>query len=206
MLSRSVHGGIHGGHLLLAALAVLVAILAGRAWKLLSQPLPAAPVAAAALLADPQLLAGHDPFFPAASGGAAAPVTTLALSLHGVRSDSVSGRGSAIIARGDGEQKVYDVGDEVENGVRLVAIAGDHVILERGGMRESLWLDAGSDTPVQRFDPDADASDASVADSGGLPDSDAPGEIPPPALESDVPGAAVMAAVPPPGAPARPRR
>lgn len=218
MLSRRVHGG----HLLLAALVVVAAMLAGRAWRLLATPLPAAPVVAPALVADLQLLATHDPFFPAA-GSDPAPVTTLALSLHGVRSDSRSGRGSAIIAGSDGEQKVYDVGDDVQQGVKLVAIAGDHVILEQGGARQSLWLDAGSDTPVQRFDPDTDVGDATVADAGGLPASDAPAEAAPAMHDAGgVPGAAVMAAVPPPrtdraavppgtdmaaaGAPGRPRR
>jgi general secretion pathway protein C len=195
MLSR----GLHGGHLLLLALACLAAVLAVRAWKVMTAPPPQPPALAAPAMTDLSVLTGTDPFFPA-SANATAPVTTLALSLHGVRADAATGRGSAFIATSDGEQKVYTVGDKLAEGVKLMAIASDHVIIERNGIRESLWLDAGDAAAVQRFDPGAttqpappadSAPDSAIADSGGLPATDAPDES-----ADEIGGSAVMAAVP----------
>jgi general secretion pathway protein C len=70
-----------------------------------------------------------------------------------VGAESATGLGSAIIAAGDGMQKVYLVGDAVADGVTLAAIASDHVVLDRTGTREALWIDSGGEGPVQRFDP-----------------------------------------------------
>ncbi len=194
MLSR----GLHGGHLLLLALACLAAVLAVRAWKIMTAPPPQPPALAAPAMTDLAVLANSDPFFPA-SANTTAPVTTLALSLHGVRADAATGRGSAFIAAADGEQKVYTVGDKLAEGVKLMAIASDHVIIERNGIRESLWLDAGDAVSVQRFDPGAatqsapppdSTPDSAIADTGGLPETDAPDET------DVIGGSAVMAAVP----------
>jgi general secretion pathway protein C len=52
---------------------------------------------------------------------------------------------------------VYAVGDTLTDGVTLAAIAADHVVLDRGGTREALWLDTGGADAVQRFDPAAAA-------------------------------------------------
>jgi general secretion pathway protein C len=145
---------LHPGHLVLAALLLVVAVLAWRAVGHALAPLPAAPAFAPPALADRALLARVDPFFPAAAGsGDSLPVTALPFSLHGVRADSATGRGSAIIATGDGQQQVFSVGDAVGDGVTLAAIAADHVVLDRGGTREALWLDTGGADSVQRFDP-----------------------------------------------------
>ena len=149
---------LHPGHLVLAALALACVVLAWRAVANALAPLPAAPGFAPPALADRALLARADPFFPAAAGSADnLPVTALPFSLHGVRADSATGRGSAIIATGDGQQQVYSVGDTVGDGVTLAAIAADHVVLDRGGTREALWLDTGGAETVQRFDPAAAA-------------------------------------------------
>jgi general secretion pathway protein C len=145
---------LHPGHLILAALLLAVAVLAWRAVAIALAPLPAAPAFAPPALADRALLSRVDPFFPAAAGsGDSLPVTALPFSLHGVRADSATGRGSAIIAMGDGQQQVYSVGDTVGDGVTLAAIAADHVVLDRGGTREALWLDTGGTEAVQRFEP-----------------------------------------------------
>lgn len=145
---------LHPGHLVLAALLLAVAVLAWRALAIALAPLPAAPAFAPPALADRALLSRVDPFFPAAAAaGDSLPVTALPFSLHGVRADSATGRGSAIIAAGDGQQQVYSVGDTVGDGVTLAAIATDHVVLDRGGTREALWLDTGGAEAVQRFEP-----------------------------------------------------
>lgn len=88
------------------------------------------------------LFESFDPFFRGA--GAAAQVdtvTSLELTLYGVRLNSGSGRGSAIIAGPDGVQNSIAIGDEVAPGVTLYAVGFDHVVLERGGTREILYLD-----------------------------------------------------------------
>lgn len=89
------------------------------------------------------MLRGFDPFFrlEAAPGGQPATVTSLALVLFGTRTDGATGRGSAIIAASDGEQKAYTIGDEVAPGVTLKQVAFDHVTLSRGGVDEDLFID-----------------------------------------------------------------
>ena len=192
---------LHLGHMLLLSLGILCGFLAWRAYGLASAPLPTPPRFAMPPLADRALLARFDPFFPAASGDSSMlPVTALPFTLHGVRADSATGRGSAIIASGDGEQKVYAVGDTIGDGVTLAAIAGDHVVLDRGGAQESLWLDAGN-APVQTFRP----SDAppEVLTASDNPREDLPDLRPPaaasPQNQADQPdgGAAMVAAAPP---------
>lgn len=153
---------LHLGHAILGALGFAVLLLGWRAVSAALVPLPPPPPFAAPALADRALLARFDPFFPAAAGnGEALPVTALPFSLHGLRADSATGRGSAIIAAGDGEQKVFAVGDPLGDGVILAAIAEDHVVLDRAGTREALWLDnagAGSGPIV-----DAAATSAALA-------------------------------------------
>lgn len=150
---------LHPGHLILAALLLAAAVLAWRAVSLALAPLPAMPPFAPPALADRALLSRVDPFFPAAAASDEnLPVTALPFSLHGVRADSATGRGSAIIATGDGQQQVFAVGDTLTDGVTLAAIAADHVVLDRGGTREALWIDSGGAAPVQSFDPAAAAS------------------------------------------------
>lgn len=93
------------------------------------------------------VLAGFDPFFRL--GGAQqgpATVTSLQLTLFGIRVDEVSGRGSAIVAGPDGVQKSIGVGEEIQPGVRLKAVAFDHITIDRGGTAEDLFL-VQSDAP-----------------------------------------------------------
>ncbi len=145
---------LNPGHLLLALLTLACLMLGWRAVAALTRPLPTLPPFSAPPMADRAMLAQFDPFFPARAGsGENLPITALPFTLHGVRSDSATGRGSAIIAAGDGQQMVYAVGEEIADGVSLAAIAADHVVLNRSGSREALWLDAGSGGEVQRFEP-----------------------------------------------------
>jgi general secretion pathway protein C len=95
------------------------------------------------------LLGSFDPFFRAGSG-AAGPVvvTSLSLKLFGVRQDTASGRGSAIIALPDGQQRSFAVGDEIMPGVRLEAVAFDNVTISRGGAAEQLFMDQSKGAPA----------------------------------------------------------
>ncbi|MCP1471051.1 general secretion pathway protein C [Sphingobium sp. OAS761] len=103
------------------------------------------------------LFASFDPFFGSdareATGNAV--VTSLALTLFGVRLNEGSGLGSAIIATPDGVQNSYAVGDQIMPGVVLKAVAFDHVSIDRGGAEEQIFLDQS--TPVGTTAP-AEAS------------------------------------------------
>lgn len=98
------------------------------------------------------LFSGFDPFFrndqPASD---TANVTSLSLTLFGIRANESSGGGSAIIAGEDGVQNSYAVGEEVAPGVVLDAVAFDHVILSRSGVKESLYLDQS--VPAETVNP-----------------------------------------------------
>jgi general secretion pathway protein C len=92
------------------------------------------------------LFAGFDPFYR--TGVAVTPgetpaqqVTSLPLKLFGTRVNEASGSGSAIIANEGGEQQSYAVGDEIAPGVKLKAVQFDHVVIERGGVTEQLYID-----------------------------------------------------------------
>lgn len=95
------------------------------------------------------LFTSIDPFFRgAAQGPAAATVTSAGLTLFGVNINEATGGGSAIIAGEDGVQNSYAVGDEIAPGLKLAGVAFDHVLLDRGGTRESLFLDQSGEAPV----------------------------------------------------------
>ena len=87
------------------------------------------------------LFASFDPFAGTAGGEGATVVTSLPLTLYGIRQNLGSGGGSAILAGPDGVQDSYPVGGEIQPGVTLYAVAFDHVVIDRGGARESLYLD-----------------------------------------------------------------
>lgn len=95
------------------------------------------------------LFTSLDPFFRgAAQGPAAATVTSAGLTLFGINLNEATGGGSAIIAGEDGVQASYAVGDEIAPGLTLAGIAFDHVLLDRGGARETLFLDQSGAAPV----------------------------------------------------------
>lgn len=141
-----------------------------------AQPVPASEVRT--------LFAAFDPFFrsgPAA--GISATVTALDLTLFGVNVNEAAGSGSAIIAAGDGVQSSFAIGDEVQPGVKLAAVAFDHVILDRGGARETLFLDqsiaADTAAPVTASTSLAAAPAPPAGGGGG-------GELSPQALQNGV--------------------
>lgn len=89
------------------------------------------------------LFSNFDPFYRAgpqqATGGGV--VTSLALTVYGIRLNEGSGLGSAIIAGPDGVQNSFAVGDEILPGVLLKGVAFDHVTIDRGGSEEQIFLD-----------------------------------------------------------------
>lgn len=101
------------------------------------------------------LFSSFDPFFRSGAEQTANVVTSLQLTLYGIRLNEGSGLGSAILAGADGVQENYAVGDEIIAGVTLDTVKFDHVIINRSGVRESLYLDqsipaqtVGTDDPV----------------------------------------------------------
>lgn len=87
------------------------------------------------------LFSSFDPFFRSGGEQSANVVTSLQLILFGVRLNEASGLGSAILAGPDGVQENFGVGEEIMAGVTLHSVAFDHVIINRGGVLESLYLD-----------------------------------------------------------------
>ncbi|MCM8558205.1 type II secretion system protein N [Sphingomicrobium sediminis] len=131
----------------LVLIAILAALLARLFWVIVT---PVGPVGdwrapTPRLLSEAEqsaLLLRVDPFpQSAASAQAGEGVTDLELELFGIRENRGAGTGSAIIAGSDGEQVSYAVGEEVAPGVTLAAVAFDHVVLDRGGVRERLYID-----------------------------------------------------------------
>lgn len=188
---------LHAGHALICALAVVAALLGWRALAAFDAPMAVPPRFVAPPVNDRELLARTDPFFGAAMPSPSSlPVTTLPFSLHGVRTDAATGQGSAIIATGDGEQKVHLVGEELGDGVTLAAVASDHVVLDSRGGRETLWLDVAGGQPVMRHDPTAYGDLPQPPDDPlAIPRSDVPDPPPPSSVETgathaDNPGAA----------------
>jgi len=108
------------------------------------------------------LFSTFDPFFRTGVADAGADnVTSLNLTLFGIRSNESSGSGSAIIAGEDGIQNSYAVGEEIAPGVVLDSVAFDHVILSRGGMKESLYLDQS--VPAETVAPAASSTQGTPA-------------------------------------------
>ena len=95
------------------------------------------------------LLARFDPFYRGqASGEGSAAVTSLSLKLFGIRLNEASGQGSAIIATPDGMQSSVAVGGEIMPGVKLKEVAIDHVVIDRQGVAETLYLDQSAPAPT----------------------------------------------------------
>lgn len=112
------------------------------------------------------LLTSFDPFFRTSpAGGTSAQITSLSLTLFGTRINEASGQGSAIIATPDGVQSSFAVGDEIMPGVLLKQVAFDHVVLDRGGAAETLFLDQ-SDGSSATAQP-GDTGSTQPASSGG---------------------------------------
>jgi general secretion pathway protein C len=94
------------------------------------------------------LLGSFDPFFRLSGQSGPVVVTSLNLKLYGVRQDQASGRGSAIVATPDGQQRSYAVGEEIVPGVVLTAVDFDSVTITRGGVAEQLFMDQSPQAQV----------------------------------------------------------
>ena len=130
------------------------------------------------------LFTSLDPFFRSqAQGPASATVTALGLTLYGVNLNEATGGGSAIIAGEDGVQSSYAVGDEIAPGVTLAGIAFDHVLLDRGGARETLFLDQSGEAAVAAPATALPAPTPEVSTASGV---SASGEMSPAALKAGV--------------------
>lgn len=133
-------------------LAILVWQVARLIWTIVTpvdpvgnwRPAGAPNAAMAGALSD-----GFDPFFRMSAGGAsAAIVTDLNLTLHGIRADQATGRGSAIVGLPDGSQASFAVGEEIMPGVTLAAVGFDSITIRRGGKDEMLYIDQSLPAPT----------------------------------------------------------
>lgn len=130
------------------------------------------------------ILRGFDPFFRVSGAqSATTAVTSLQLTLFGTRIDDATGLSSAIIAGPDGVQNSIGVGEEIVPGVRLKAVAFDHVTIDRGGKAEELYIDQSTAPP-----PVANAATAplTTAPSGTAPAGSAAAGMPPGVTASQV--------------------
>lgn len=156
----------------LALMAVLAVQGARLLWVIVTPVSPLGewrPLAPAIAGSPAAILEGFDPFFRLqGQQGAPTAVTNLQLALFGTRIDEASGRGSAILAGPDGVQRSVSVGEEIQPGVRLKAVAFDHITIDRGGATEDLYLDQS----------DAPPPPAGVPAQGGQPAA-VPGSVPP---------------------------
>lgn len=102
------------------------------------------------LAARQTLFSTFDPFYrngPQQAGGGV--VTSLALTVYGIRLNEGSGLGSAIVAGPDGVQNSFAVGEEILPGVVLKAVAFDHITIDRGGAEEQVFLDQSQQAPAE---------------------------------------------------------
>lgn len=120
--------------LTLAALALLGLVLAYWTWIWLA---PRAEPRAEVVAADSGSLASASLVFGRAERHAAAP-TGIAIRLLGVVAASGGRRGHAVVQLEAKQVLAVHEGEDVTPGVRLAEVHRDHVILERGGVRETL--------------------------------------------------------------------
>ena len=109
-----------------------------------------------------------DPFGGTDADADGSTVTSLTLKLFGVSLNEATGLGSAIIAAPDGVQSSFAVGDEIVPGVRLKAVAYDHVTLDNGGADETLFLDQSVPAPGGATGDAAAGGKTGSSDTGAL--------------------------------------
>ena len=125
----------------LAALALLAVVLAYWTWIWLA-PAPE-PV-----LATPSL-ARSEPAHALFGGRATEAPAGTALRLLGIAASSGAGQGRAIVQIDGASTRVVGAGEELAPGVRVTEIRATHVVVDRGGRRETLELPRRVATPVQ---------------------------------------------------------
>ena len=141
--------GVNGWTVLELALLALIALQCARLiWTALTPVGPLGEWQSGDVADDGSsgVLAAFDPFFRLSGAAGPVTVTSLNLKLFGIRQDQASGRGSAIIAGSDGQQRSVAVGEEIEPGVTLKSVDFDSVTLSRGGSDEQLFMDQSQGT------------------------------------------------------------
>ena len=132
-----------------ALLILALAVQSARLLWALAVPsgalLPAAP-------ATPQPMqqvtySGHDPFRLAQGTGAVAG-SLREWTLHGLRTTAPGLAGAAYLSRQNQPQAAYGVGDALDGGLVLAAIASDHIVLRDGDGVHRLDLPAPANMPV----------------------------------------------------------
>lgn len=135
------------------------------------------------------LFAGFDPFNRGAPAAVAAVqsgpgiVTSLPLTLFGVRVNAATGGGSAIIAGADGIQQVHRTGAEVMPGVILAEVHFDYVGLSHNGNKELLYLDQSKPVPAGQAAAPPPSAAGAIAPATVAPPP--PSTLPPGALTVD---------------------
>jgi general secretion pathway protein C len=129
---------------------LVAAQLAFLTWKFL--PNKAAPVAAAPVSVDTTVNTNNASRVfgeaPVVTQEGPAPQTNIALSLVGTLAVSDATAGLAIVGPTPTDAHVFATGSDIVPGVRLVEVYADHVLIDRGGVRESLNLPhAGNGVP-----------------------------------------------------------
>lgn len=163
---------------------VLVAVLAVQAARIVmifvtpasdAQTQPPATVAA-----DAGIFARFDAFFRTGGQGSLAEATGAdagQMRLYGVRAGGPDG-GSAIIGLPDGKQVSVAVGETVQPGLVLRAVAADHVVLARGGsLSRLIFTEAPAGVPAPPPPPPGDQVVTPVTTAEPAPP---PVNVPPP--------------------------
>lgn len=140
-LSRALSGPGLPRLVAIAATAVVAGELALLTWKLLPQkhaagPAPAPVVVAATGPGQAVRVFGEPP----APQTAVAQVSSVPLSLVGTLAVKNPASGLAIVGPSPNDAHVYATGTDVAPGIRLVEVYTDHVLIDRGGVRETLNL------------------------------------------------------------------
>ena len=91
-------------------------------------------------LREPGLFAGGDTAATAAVRNEVLPETRLDLTLRGIRVGATPQTGGAIVQTPDGRQSFFSVGEALIEGVALDAVHVDHIVIDRRGLHETLFL------------------------------------------------------------------
>ena len=133
-----------------AGTALLAAQLAQVAWKFVPDKTPSATAVTTRPLLGVEMPNAGRVFgvAPAAQDGTAPP-SNIALTLVGTLAVSNPTAGLAILGPTPNDARLYATGSDVVPGVRLVEVHADHVLIERGGVRETLNLPRAGNGAMQ---------------------------------------------------------
>jgi len=127
---------------LVNAAAVTALGVAGAYWTWTWFAPRAEPRAQAPLPALVPLDAAYPLFGKARASGSVARPTAMAIRMLGVIAASGAEPGYALLQLGRQPAIAVREGAEVEPGTRVIEVKADHIVLDRGGMRETLALPA----------------------------------------------------------------